>query len=43
MVLTRVLKCKIHRARITDANVSYDGSITVDRDLMDLAGLVNYE
>lgn len=43
MVLTRVLKCKIHRATITDANVEYEGSITVARDLMDRAGLVEYE
>jgi aspartate 1-decarboxylase len=43
MVLTKVLKCKIHRATITDADVEYEGSITVDQDLMDRAGLVDYE
>ena len=43
MVLTRVLKCKIHRATITHADVSYEGSITVDEDLMDQAGLVEFE
>jgi len=43
MVLTRVLKCKIHRATITDADVAYEGSITVDEDLMDRAGLVEFE
>ena len=42
MVLTRVLKCKIHRATITNADVSYEGSITVDEDLMDQAGLVEF-
>ena len=43
MVLTRVLKCKIHRATITDADVHYEGSITVDEDLMRMAGLHEYE
>lgn len=43
MVLTRVLKCKIHRATITDANVDYEGSITVDEDLMQKAGLHDFE
>lgn len=38
-----VLKSKIHNARITDADVAYEGSITLDRDLMDEAGLVEYE
>jgi len=38
-----MLKCKIHRARVTDSNVDYEGSITIDRDLMDAAGLVEYE
>jgi aspartate 1-decarboxylase len=43
MVLTRVLKCKIHRATITDADVEYEGSITVDEDLMEEAGLHDFE
>ncbi len=38
-----VLKSKIHCARITDACVDYEGSITIDRDLMDRADLVEYE
>lgn len=38
-----LLKSKIHRARVTDANVEYEGSITIDRDLMDLADIVEYE
>jgi aspartate 1-decarboxylase len=38
-----VLKCKIHRATVTDADLHYPGSITVDRDLMDAAGLYPYE
>jgi aspartate 1-decarboxylase len=37
------LRCKIHRATVTEANVDYEGSITIDRDLLDAAGLVPYE
>jgi aspartate 1-decarboxylase len=36
-------KSKIHRARVTDTNLEYEGSLTVDRDLMDAAGMVPYE
>ncbi len=39
----RLLKSKIHRARVTDADVAYEGSITIDRDLMDAADLAEYE
>ena len=39
----RMMKSKIHRATVTDANLHYVGSITVDRDLMDLADLMEYE
>ena len=42
-VLRFMLKSKIHRATVTDADVHYEGSITVDRRLMDLADLVPYE
>ena len=38
-----VLKCKIHRAVVTEANLQYVGSITIDEDLMDAAGLIEYE
>ncbi len=38
-----LLKSKIHRATVTDANVDYEGSITIDRDIMDLADLQEYE
>jgi len=34
------LKCKIHRATITHTEVDYEGSITIDRILMDAAGLL---
>ena len=38
-----MLKSKIHRATVTDANINYEGSITIDRDLMDAADLLPYE
>jgi len=38
-----VLKSKIHRAVITEANLNYVGSLTLDEDLMDAANLIEYE
>lgn len=38
-----LLKSKIHRATVTDANLNYQGSITIARDLMDAAGILPYE
>jgi len=38
-----MLKGKIHRARITDANLEYEGSLTIDQDLMDAADILEYE
>jgi aspartate 1-decarboxylase len=38
-----MMKSKIHRATVTDADLHYVGSITVDRDLMDQADLLEYE
>lgn len=38
-----MMKSKIHRATITDADLAYEGSITIDRDLMDAADLLPYE
>ena len=35
----KVLRAKIHRATITEASVDYVGSITIDRDLIDAAGI----
>jgi aspartate 1-decarboxylase len=37
------MKSKIHRATVTDANLNYVGSITVDRELMDAADLLEWE
>ncbi len=39
-MLCKILKSKIHRATITEAKVDYVGSISIDRDLMDAAGLL---
>lgn len=39
----RMMKSKIHRATVTDANLHYVGSVTVDEDLMDAADLCEYE
>src|SRR5690554_5573552 len=38
-----VLKSKIHRARVTEAELNYVGSITIDEDLMDAANLIENE
>jgi aspartate 1-decarboxylase len=38
-----VLKSKIHRATVTDTNVDYDGSLTLDGVLMNEADLIPYE
>lgn len=38
-----VLKSKIHRATITEANLHYIGSIGIDEDLMDAANLIEFE
>jgi len=38
-----MLKGKIHRATVTEAKLNYVGSITVDEDLLDAAGILEYE
>jgi aspartate 1-decarboxylase len=38
-----LLKSKIHRATVTEADLHYEGSITIDRDLMDAADLLHHE
>ncbi|MGB9791793.1 MAG: aspartate 1-decarboxylase [Thermacetogeniaceae bacterium] len=42
-MLRTMLKSKIHRAVLTDANLNYVGSITIDRDLMDAADILPFE
>ena len=38
--MIEVLKSKLHRVTVTEANLHYMGSITIDEDLMDAAGLI---
>ncbi len=42
-MLITMFKSKIHRATVTQAELHYVGSVTIDRDLMDAAGLREYE
>ena len=38
-----MLKCKIHRATVTDADLTYEGSVSIDPKLMDAAHLIEFE
>lgn len=42
-MLVEVLKSKIHCATVTEANLNYMGSITIDEDLMDAANIIEGE
>ncbi len=42
-MLRTLLKSKIHRATVTEANIEYEGSVTIDRDLLDAADMLPYE
>jgi aspartate 1-decarboxylase len=42
MLLT-LLKAKLHRATVTQADLDYEGSISIDRDLLELAGILPHE
>ena len=42
-MMIEVLKSKIHRVRVTQANLNYVGSITIDEDLMDAANMIEGE
>ena len=42
-MMLQMFKSKIHRVRITEANLNYVGSITIDEDLMDAANLLEGE
>jgi len=39
----RMLRAKIHRATVTEANLHYEGSITIPPDLLRIAGIAEYE
>ena len=42
-MLVTLLKSKLHRIRVTEANLDYTGSLTVDEDMMDAAGFFRHE
>lgn len=42
-MLIHILRAKIHRARVTDTNLNYEGSLTIDETLMEAAGIVAHE
>ena len=42
-MLLRMCKGKIHRATVTDADLHYEGSITIDKNLLDAAGMMPNE
>lgn len=42
-MIIEILKSKIHRARVTEAELNYVGSITIDEDLMDAANILANE
>lgn len=42
-MLVQVVKSKIHRVKVTNADLNYIGSITIDEDLMDAAGIIEGE
>jgi aspartate 1-decarboxylase len=39
----KMLKSKIHRATVTEANIEYEGSVTIDRELLRAADILPYE
>ena len=42
-MLREMLRAKVHRATVTETNVNYEGSLTLDADLMKAAGMLPYE
>lgn len=42
-MLISVCKSKIHRVKITEANLNYEGSLTIDSDLLNAAGIIPHE
>ena len=42
-MIIEMLKAKIHRATVTEADLNYIGSLTLDEDLMNIAGLIEFE
>ena len=42
-MIIEIVKSKIHRVQVTGANLNYIGSITIDKDLMDAANIIEGE
>jgi aspartate 1-decarboxylase len=42
-MLRTMMKAKIHRATVTDSNLDYQGSVTIDENLLDKTGIIPYE
>jgi aspartate 1-decarboxylase len=42
-MLRTMMKAKIHRATVTDSNLEYQGSITIDEALLEKTGIIQYE
>jgi len=42
-MLRTMMKAKIHRATVTDSNLDYQGSVTIDEGLLEKAGVIPYE
>jgi aspartate 1-decarboxylase len=42
-VLVTLMRAKLHRATVTQADLDYEGSISIDRDLLDQAGILPHE
>lgn len=43
MMMLTLMKAKLHRATITQADLDYEGSIAIDRDLLDASGILPHE
>ena len=41
--MIELLKSKIHKATVTDANIDYEGSITISHNIMEAANIYDYE
>ena len=42
-MLVTLMKAKLHRATVTQADLEYEGSIAIDRDLLDASGIIPHE
>jgi aspartate 1-decarboxylase len=42
-MLRQMLRAKLHRATVTEADLTYEGSLTIDKELMDAVGIVPFE